>query len=215
MAYAWRRAVRAMAVTSSTTAVAFFANAFSPLLNIAAFGLFAGIIIPINYFLVVIIFPPAVIWYQEKILKPKKCMCWRFLKSQCCSKQASKICEGGQEDEKKESLSRVEKAYDGTINNITKSTCGKYTILLISLAWFVFACMLTSKMEPLSEQEEFIDPESPIMRVFTKIGSEFPKAPSRKPEVVFQWGTRTLNRTNVSFWNTTFKGDLVFDDTFA
>ena len=69
MAYAWRRAVRAMAVTSSTTAVAFFANAFSPLLNIAAFGLFAGIIVPINYLLVVMIFPPAVIWYEEKILE--------------------------------------------------------------------------------------------------------------------------------------------------
>ena len=29
LAYSWRRAVKAMAVTSSTTAVAFFANAFS------------------------------------------------------------------------------------------------------------------------------------------------------------------------------------------
>jgi predicted RND superfamily exporter protein len=56
-----------MAVTSSTTAVAFFANAFSPLLNIAAFGIFAGIIVPINYFLVVMIFPPAVIIYEKHI----------------------------------------------------------------------------------------------------------------------------------------------------
>ena len=67
LAYSWRRAVKAMAVTSSTTAVAFFANAFSPLLNIAAFGIFAGIIVPINYFLVVMIFPPAVIIYETHI----------------------------------------------------------------------------------------------------------------------------------------------------
>ena len=69
LAYSWRRAVKAMAVTSSTTAVAFFANAFSPLLNIAAFGIFAGIIVPINYFLVVMIFPPAVIIYEKSILE--------------------------------------------------------------------------------------------------------------------------------------------------
>ena len=68
-----------MAITSSTTAVAFFANAFSPMLNIAAFGIFAGIIVPINYFLVVMIFPPAVVWYEEKILNNPKCsacICW-------------------------------------------------------------------------------------------------------------------------------------------
>jgi predicted RND superfamily exporter protein len=69
-----------MAITSSTTAVAFFANSFSPLLSISAFGIFAGVIVPINYFLVVMIFPPAVIWYEDNILnneKLKKCICWR------------------------------------------------------------------------------------------------------------------------------------------
>lgn len=86
MAYSWRRAVRAMAVTSSTTAVAFFANAFSPLLNIAAFGLFAGIIVPINYFLVVMIFPPAVVWYEREILEKKKFMCWKACTKRCGKK---------------------------------------------------------------------------------------------------------------------------------
>lgn len=70
-------------------------------------------------------------------------------------------------------------------------------------------------MEPLSEQEEFIDPDHPLMRVFTKIGSEFPRAPDRKPEVNFMWGTATLDRTNTSFWNTTYKGEVVFDVEFA
>merc|ERR1719272_2598603 len=71
-----------MAVTSSTTAVAFFANAFSPLLNIAAFGIFAGIIVPINYFLVVMIFPPAVVWYEDNIMTKPGCICWgRCIKS--------------------------------------------------------------------------------------------------------------------------------------
>lgn len=67
MAYSFRRAVRAMAVTSSTTSAAFFANAFSPLMPIKAFGIYAGIIIPANYFLVVMFFPPATIFYERHI----------------------------------------------------------------------------------------------------------------------------------------------------
>jgi len=85
LAYAFRRAVRAMAITSSTTAVAFFANSFSPLMNIAAFGIFAGVIVPINYFLVIMIFPPAVVWYEDAILNNPSCsgcICWgRCMKS--------------------------------------------------------------------------------------------------------------------------------------
>lgn len=64
MAYSFRRAVRAMAVTSSTTSVAFMANYFSPLMPIKAFGIFAGIIIPVNYLLVVMVFPPATIFFE-------------------------------------------------------------------------------------------------------------------------------------------------------
>lgn len=67
MAYSFRRAVRAMAVTSSTTSVAFLANYFSPLMPIKAFGIFAGIIIPVNYILVVTVFPPATIFYERWI----------------------------------------------------------------------------------------------------------------------------------------------------
>lgn len=54
-----------MAVTSSTTSVAFLANSFSPIMPIKAFGIYAAIIIPANYLLVVFIFPPAVIWYEN------------------------------------------------------------------------------------------------------------------------------------------------------
>ena len=82
MAYAFRRAVRAMAVTSSTTSVAFFANFFSPLMPIKAFGVFAGTIIPVNYFLVVLIFQPATIFYERWFLNSGFCF-WK----NCCAEE--------------------------------------------------------------------------------------------------------------------------------
>ena len=74
MAYSFRRGVRAMTVTSATTAAAFYANLVSPIMPIRAFGVFAGTLIPINFFLVVIMMPPAVIYYETK-LRHKVCCC--------------------------------------------------------------------------------------------------------------------------------------------
>jgi len=84
MAYAWRRAVRAIAVTSSTTSVAFIANAFSPIMPIKSFGIFAGAIIPMNYILICLIFPAAVIIYEEKIEGKCTLYCGRVF---CCCKK--------------------------------------------------------------------------------------------------------------------------------
>lgn len=69
MAYAFRSSARAMAITSSTTSVAFFANIFSPLLPIRSFGIFSGVIIPVNFVLVVLFMPSATIIFEEYVEK--------------------------------------------------------------------------------------------------------------------------------------------------
>lgn len=65
MAYTFRRAARAMAVTSSTTSMAFYVNMQSSLMPIKSFGIFAGTIILINYILVIFFFPSATIIYER------------------------------------------------------------------------------------------------------------------------------------------------------
>ena len=65
-----------MTVTSATTAAAFFANLVSPIMPIRAFGIFAGTLIPINFFLVVFMMPPAVIIYERYFLLKKCCCCF-------------------------------------------------------------------------------------------------------------------------------------------
>lgn len=77
LAYTWKRAVRAIIVTSSTTAVAFAANIFSPAMPIKAFGVFAASIIFLNFILVITIFPAAII-FNERLCKNRICCCF------CC-----------------------------------------------------------------------------------------------------------------------------------
>ena len=68
MNYTWRRAAKAMLVTSSTTAFAFLASSFSKLMPIRSFGIFAAIIIPMNFILVITLYP-AVLIIDERIVK--------------------------------------------------------------------------------------------------------------------------------------------------
>ena len=93
MAYAFRRAARAMAVTSSTTSVAFLANLASPMLPIRAFGVFAGVIVPVNYLLVCIVMPPAIIVYDKYLHGCCHSLCCLIF---CCRKR--KIDEAKESD---------------------------------------------------------------------------------------------------------------------
>lgn len=60
MSYSFKRSAVAIAVTSSTTCAAFLANAFSDIMPIRAFGIYAGIIIPMNYLLTSLLLPPMI-----------------------------------------------------------------------------------------------------------------------------------------------------------
>ena len=76
MNYSWRRASKAMLMTSSTTAFAFLASAFSRIMPIQTFGIFASMIIVVNFILVVTLYP-ALIIVEEKIIKKYLYCCCR------------------------------------------------------------------------------------------------------------------------------------------
>lgn len=73
MAVTFRRASKAMLATSFTTSASFAANTFSGLMPISSFGIFASILIPMNYFIVITYFP-IILTLQEK-----------YFSSCCCS----------------------------------------------------------------------------------------------------------------------------------
>lgn len=77
----YRKAALAMLFTSLTTAIAFICSASSPFLGISSFGVFAGILVSVNYISVVIFFPTVVVTYHNYWEK-YKCCC-------CCPKDAS------------------------------------------------------------------------------------------------------------------------------
>lgn len=64
MAYTFKRASKAMLATSSTTGAAFLATGLSDIMPISSFGIFAGILIPMNFLLVITYYPASLMVYE-------------------------------------------------------------------------------------------------------------------------------------------------------
>ena len=69
----YRRACKAMFITSFTTMVAFLSNVSSPLLAISSFGLFSGILVFVNYCSVILFYPTVVILHH--VHRKGRCCC--------------------------------------------------------------------------------------------------------------------------------------------
>ncbi|XP_062590695.1 protein dispatched homolog 1-like isoform X2 [Saccostrea cucullata] len=73
------RAAKTTFITSVTTMAAFLVSGTSPLLPVASFGLFTGVLVGVNYICDLIYFPTAIILYSEKIRpRANRFLSWLF-----------------------------------------------------------------------------------------------------------------------------------------
>jgi protein dispatched 1 len=129
LAYSFRRAARATATTSSTTSVAFLANAFSPIMPIASFGIYAAVIILVNYGIIIMFFPPLMIWYDN-------CLAERFC-PYMKKYNADKVIKLDEEDAPK--FGKLEQFFGGPWNNMVKTY--RYPIVVVFVIWTVVAAI--------------------------------------------------------------------------
>ena len=80
---AYKRSIFSMFITSLTTVIAFFASSFSPLLPAKSFGVFAGLLVIVNYISVVFFFPTVVIMHHI-YFKDCKWPCFSYVRILCC-----------------------------------------------------------------------------------------------------------------------------------
>ena len=103
LAYTYRRAARAIIVTSSTTAIAFLSTCFSPIMPIASFGVWASTCVIVNFFMTITLFP-AFLSIHEKYVKYQCCTQHQLYKYICCCvcKNKLKKEEGSDTEQAKE-----------------------------------------------------------------------------------------------------------------
>jgi predicted RND superfamily exporter protein len=65
VSHVYGHAVNAMFVTSTTTCISFFSNMSSSFVGVRAFGIFAGLLVLVNFLMVGTFFPAAVLYYEK------------------------------------------------------------------------------------------------------------------------------------------------------
>lgn len=118
MSWTYRRAVKAMSVTSLTTAAAFFVTATSPIMPIGTLGIWAGVLIIFQFFLVITIYPCAVVtWHRF----------WRLRKiSRCFRKTDGNLSSSSQKNDTNEAQSNAGEA--GEKSNTNENVEGSHSV---------------------------------------------------------------------------------------
>jgi predicted RND superfamily exporter protein len=209
MSYSWKRAVRAMAVTSSTTSVAFLANSFSPIMPIKAFGIYAAIIIPANYLLVVFVFPPSVIFFERNL--EHRCNI-NLCRTKVQNRDEIAPIQDFSKKKKDREYGIVEKFFGGPWNDNVKKF--RFQIIVIFLIWTIFAIVKASKMGPLTKEEEFLPSDHPIMQSTVIITEKFPGGGATALNMVIHFGVKNIDKKGTSRWDAHDVGKAVFDINF-
>lgn len=156
----YRRASKAMFITSFTTIVAFLSNVSSPLLAISSFGLFSAVLVTVNYLSVILFFPTVVIVHH--LSRKGQCCCFPL----CCCTSSSmdnvpteskeNLETGDSTSEKKTFLERIIDFLGGWFfRNITTHKIVRWVILFISLAFIGVSIGFATQLEPAKEQVSF------------------------------------------------------------
>jgi len=123
--------------TASSTCVAFLGNAFSEIMPIRSFGIYAGLIIPINFILVLCVFPSATIIYENYLSRFCSCRidCFPNLEDE----QRFQVTEMVSMPVKKRKTCNqgIEKFFGGKWSNMVR--IARYYLFIIALGWFGFA----------------------------------------------------------------------------
>ena len=131
---AYESSVISMFVTSLTTMVAFLANVLSPLLATSSFGVFAALLVGIQYLSVITLLPAAIVVFHKYF--EKKEHSFRILFE--CIKQANNYC-------RHVNKSNVENLQNKNNNSCTNSSlqsnrCRRFFTFLFSKVNFFFRC---------------------------------------------------------------------------
>ena len=160
MSFTYRRASKAMVVTTATTFFAFIATGLSPLLPISAFGFWAACVVAMNYVLVITLFPAILSWWYQHVKSRERLFCCNK-----CQKDDIIITKDIQDDDQ---IDPVETLLKGEGRCVEKFFRDKWFWFLSKAKWILIAITLcimgvaawqASKISPLSKQEEFFLPD--------------------------------------------------------
>lgn len=139
MSWVYRRTGTAMAITSATTCSAFLCTLITPLVDIQAFGVFAALVILVDYILVMTLFCTAVVIYHNKFEQSCCAPC-----GTCCRtfepSPTTKALENINDPTRKES-DRIGEFFRNKMSPFINTQMNRIVIFIVMAAWLgIAAC---------------------------------------------------------------------------
>lgn len=152
MSDVYQKSAIAMLYTSLTTAVAFIVSAFSPFLGVYTFGVFAGVLVIINYLSVILFFPTVILTYH---------LYWERFKCCCCCPRYDRSDDPNRENPEIPKKNFVVRFLAGPYFRMMTHRVARWIWLILFWGVFTLFLVFCFKLEVDEEQVGFGD-ESPI-----------------------------------------------------
>ncbi|XP_077977450.1 protein dispatched homolog 1-like [Glandiceps talaboti] len=202
----YRRASGTMLVTSLTTAVAFFVNGFSPLLAVKTFGIFAGILVIVNYLTVIVFFPTVVIIYHTSWRHCVWC-CWLpFVKSRTGS--TDKL------NQPKERKNKVVRFFKGPYFRFVTHKAYRWIIVLVFVAIVTVFTYFARKLGPDEEAVKIFKDGNNFVEFNDKSSKAFVPSESDETTVYIVWGMENQDLSSCHHTDYECTGQTIWDDSF-
>lgn len=206
MSYVYRRTGTAMLITSATTCSAFLCTLLIPISSVRAFGIFAAIVIFVDYVLVMTLYCTAVVIYHNKLERPGCCPCFTggFCKTTDPSptENAYQNAIAPETDSVEEAPATEEKVsafFRDKVSAFIFNPFIRAGIALAMVGWICAATYFTFQLEATKETEQFLDDSHPLQKSFTILNKAFPTAERDLGlKVFFTWGVGEVDRTGVN-----------------
>lgn len=198
LSWTWRHASKAMLITSVTTMISFLANATSSFPAIRCFGIFAAMLILVNYCAVIVYYPTVMSMYQA---------CWKETKF-CCGGPAActeKVNRGLHLDRVNIADFKMEQTETGPILAYSPSKEGKankwfrtsYAPMVMGLNIVIIVAFLIMLVVMLIQVTKLdVDPDPPQLLPDTQ---NYQKFMSIKPDYFARGGSTRSERVNFAW----------------
>lgn len=221
MTWTYRRSVRAMTVTSFTTAAAFIVTATSPIMPISTLGLWAGVLIILQFILVITIYPCATIMWH------------RFWRPRLFVRGFNRVPEEDVEREvgtplwhrllpvsKRPAVQHstadyraTERFFRGPWFKFLRRL--RFIIIGIGILLVCAGLWLATSLESPKETENFLPNYFPIRVALNTLQDSFPRSDTDyQLKVSFVWGIKDVNRAGTSRFKVSELGAPIFEEDF-
>ena len=218
MTFTFKRASKAMFVTTITTFFAFVATTFSKLMPLKAFGFWASILVTMNYILVITLFPAILSYWHQNVKEREKCCC-KWKKSDK-DEQSEKMVNVNNDTDDPETL--LLQSEGSCIEIFCRDTWYEFINLnkwIFITAWIgiiIVAIYKGSQIGSLDERERFNSKDHYLEKMFDMQQEFYGGVGNEKTEVIIAWGIEPHLDTsrNYKYWDPDMHGITPFNPGF-